>query len=338
MTTIKTVAEYCGVSVSTVSRALNDHPDVSNEAKAKVKAAAKKLHYVPNSSARDLVRTKSDSIGVVVRGADNTFFVPIVGAIGESCERAGYDMVLRQASARADEIKEGTELVNSKRLKGLVLLGGRYDYAREDAVSIGVPFVCCSFTNQFGNLEKDAYSSVSIDDCASAYEATKSLIAKGHRKIAVLLDSVHDHSISELRFMGYCQALEDSGLPVDQELICETVDFTMEAAYEATAELLGRRPDVTAVFSVADSMAIAAMKALYEFGRRVPEDCSVIAIDGIESSLYTTPTLTTLSQPQETLGEEAVRILVDVLEGRAQSSHIRLNTTLRPGGTVGMAR
>lgn len=159
MTTIKTVAEYCGVSVSTVSRALNDHPDVSNEAKAKVKAAAKKLHYVPNSSARDLVRTKSDSIGVVVRGADNTFFVPIVGAIGESCERAGYDMVLRQASARADEIKEGAELVNSKRLKGLVLLGGRYDYAREDAVSIGVPFVCCSFTNQFGNLEKDAYSS-----------------------------------------------------------------------------------------------------------------------------------------------------------------------------------
>lgn len=97
--------------------------------------------------------------------------------------------------------------------------------------------------------------------------------------------------------MGYCQALEDSGLPVDQELICETVDFTMEAAYEATAELLGRRPDVTAVFSVADSMAIAAMKALYEFGRRVPEDCSVIAIDGIESSLYTTPTLTTLSSP-----------------------------------------
>ena len=139
MTTIKTVAEYCGVSVSTVSRALNDHPDVSNEAKAKVKAAAKKLHYVPNSSARDLVRTKSDSIGVVVRGADNTFFVPIVNAIGESCERAGYNMVLHQVSVRADEIKEGAELVNSKRLKGLVLLGGRYDYAREDAVSIGVP-------------------------------------------------------------------------------------------------------------------------------------------------------------------------------------------------------
>ena len=338
MTTIKTVAEYCGVSVSTVSRALNDHPDVSNEAKAKVKAAAKKLHYVPNSSARDLVRTQSDSIGVVVRGADNTFFVPIVSAIGESCERAGYDMVLHQMSARADEIKEGAELVNSKHLKGLVLLGGRYDYTREDAISIGVPFVCCSFTNQFGDLEKDAYSSVSIDDRASAYEATKSLIEKGHRKIAVLLDSAHDHSISELRFMGYCQALEDSGLPVDQELVCETIDFTMEAAYEATAELLSRRPDVTAVFSVADSMAIAAMKALYEFGRKVPEDCSVIAIDGIESSLYTTPTLTTLSQPQETLGEEAVRILVDVLEGRAKGSHIRLNTTLRPGGTVGMAR
>jgi LacI family transcriptional regulator len=112
----------------------------------------------------------------------------------------------------------------------------------------------------------------------------------------------------------------------------------MEAAYEATAALLSRRPDVTALFAVADSMAIAAMKALYEFGLRVPEDCSVIAIDGIESSLYTTPTLTTLSQPQETLGKEAVRILVDVAEGRTKSSHIRLDTALRPGGTIGTVR
>lgn len=338
MTTIKTVAEYCGVSVSTVSRALNNHPDVSQDAKDKVLEAVRKLHYVPNSSARDLVRTQTASIGVVVRGAENTFFVPIVRAIEDGCAQAGYDMVLHQVTVRSDEITEGAELVNSKRLKGLVLLGGRYDYTREEAVSIGAPFVCCSFTNQFGNLEKGAYSSVSIDDRAAAYQATSYLIDQGHTKIAVLLDTIHDRSISELRYMGFCQALEDRGLPVDAELVCETIDFTMEAAYEATAALLVRRPDVTALFAVADSMAIAAMKALYEFGKRVPEDCSVIAIDGIESSLYTTPTLTTLSQPQETLGKEALRILMDVVEGRSASSHIRLDTALRPGGTVGTAR
>jgi len=255
--------------VSTVSRALNNHPDVSQDAKDKVLEAVRKLHYVPNSSARDLVRTQTAS-SVVVRGAENTFFVPIVRAIEDGCAQAGYDMVLHQVTVRSDEITEGAELVNSKRLKGLVLLGGRYDYTREEAVSIGAPFVCCSFTNQFGNLERGAYSSVSIDDRAAAYQATSYLIDQGHTKIAVLLDTIHDRSISELRYMGSARRSRTGG-PVDAELVCETIDFTMEAAYEATAALLVRRPDVTALFAVADSMAIAAMKALYEFGKRVPE-------------------------------------------------------------------
>lgn len=115
----------------------------------------------------------------------------------------------------------------------------------------------------------------------------------------------------------------------------ETVDFGMAAAYEKTRRLLKKREDVTALFVIADSLAIAAMKALHNAGKRVPEDCSVIAIDGIDMSLYTVPTLTTLVQPQETMGEQAVSILVDILEGREESRHVRLGTTLRPGGTVG---
>ncbi len=335
MATIKDIAAYCNVAVSTVSRVLNNHPDVSADTRDKVLSAARNLHYVPNSSARDLAHQQTDSIGLVVRGAENPFFTPIIRAIERSCEDKGYSMSLHQIPAGEDEVSEGAKLVQSKRLKGLILLGGRYDYTREEVSTLGAPFMCCSYTNHFGNLDRTSFSSVSINDKAEAYRAAELLIECGHSKIAVLLDSIHDRSISERRYRGYCEALADAGIPLDEGLVCETVDFSMKAAYERTIRLLEERPDVTALFSVADSMAIAAMKAISDAGLSVPQDISIIAIDGIEMSLYTTPTLTTLAQPQALMGEKAVEILVDVLDGKASHSHVRLETTLRPGGTMG---
>ena len=337
MATIKDIAATCKVAVSTVSRVLNNHPDVSPETRAKVLAAAQRLHYVPNNAARDLVLPQSDSIGLVVRGAENPFFTPVIRAIEHSCEQADYAMILHQIPAGADEVGEGAALVQSKRLRGLILLGGRYDYTSNEVSSIGVPFVCCTFTNHFGDLDRATFSSVSINDKAEAYRATKMLLDAGHTKIAVLLDSTSDRSISERRYKGYCEALADAGLSVDDGLVCETVSFSMETAYQAVSDLAKRRRDFTAIFAIADSMAIAAMKALSDAGIRVPEDCSVMAIDGIEMSRYTVPTLTTLVQPTETLGQQAVEILVDVLNGGENGRHIRLETTLRPGGSVGRA-
>lgn len=332
--TIKDVAQRSGVSVSTVSRVLNDHPDVSDAVRAKVMAAVQELHYVPNGTARDLVRPPSDAIGVVVRGAENPFFTPIIRSIEKAVERAGYAMVLHQIQVNDDELQAGAALVRSKRLKGLILMGGFYDYTPEKIAALEVPFVCCTYSNSLGSLGKETYSSVSINDQAEAYRAVRTLTDLGHRKIAVLVDSTRDRSISELRYLGYLQALRDAGIQLDEELVIQAGDFSMAAAYEKTRELLERRQDVTALFAIADSVAIAAMKAIHDVGRRVPEDCSVIAIDGIDMSLYTIPTLTALVQPKESLGEQAVEILVDVLEGRAVSRHVRLETTLRPGGTV----
>ena len=332
--TIKDIAEQSGVSVSTVSRVLNDHPDVSEAMRAKVMAVVQEAHYVPNSSARDLVRPKSDSIGLVVRGVGNPFFTGVIHAIENAIGQAGYTMVLHQINSGEDEIRAGAELARSKRLRGLILLGGCFDYTPEQTAILDVPFVCCTYTNSFGELTEDAYSSVTIDDRREAFRAVRMLMERGHRKIAVLLDSVHDHSISELRFMGYRQALETGGLMVDRELVAETGTVDMAAAYQGMRELLSRRQDFTAVFAIADSMAVAAMKALYDAGKRVPEDCSVVAIDGIDMSNYVVPTLTTLSQPQQEMGEKAVRILVDMIEGRTGNRHLQVDTTLRMGGSV----
>ena len=182
--TIKDIAERSGVSVSTVSRVLNNHPDVSAAVRERVLKVVQEFHYVPNNSARDLVRPKSDVIGLVVRGVGNPFFTAVIQAIEEACESAGYTMVRHQIRSGEDELRAGAELARSKRLRGLVLLGGQFDYTPEAVAALEIPFVCCTFTNSFGTLPQGTYSSVSIDDRKAAYKIVKMLTQRGHRKIA----------------------------------------------------------------------------------------------------------------------------------------------------------
>ena len=336
--TIKDIAELCGVSVSTVSRVLNNHPDVSAANRERVLAVVQASHYVPNNSARDLVKSPSDAIGLVVRGVGNPFFTGVIHAIEEACGQAGYTMVLHQIRSGEDELRAGAELARSKRLRGLIFLGGCFDYTPELIAPLGIPFVCCTYTNSFGSLPADSYSSVSIDDRKEACNIVRTLTRQGHRKIAVILDSLQDHSISQLRYQGYCQALEENGIPLDPDLVEETVTFDMQAGYNAIEKLLARRDDFTAAFVVSDAMAVAAMKALHDHGKRIPEDCSVVAIDGIDMSAYTIPTLTTLVQPQKELGKRSVEILVDMIEGRGENRHLLVDTTIRAGGSVCSAK
>ena len=332
--TIKDVAKYSGVSITTISRALNNHPDVREEVRAKVLKAIEELHYVPNSSARDLGKMQTDTIGVVVRGVGNPFLNSVLHAIEKEVSRADYSMVMHQIGSNEDELAEGASLVRSKRLKGLIFLGGRFDYTPEQIATLGVPFVCCTYTNTFGSLKKTAYSSVYIDDYAEAFRAVKTLTDLGHKKIAVLLGTTDDHSISELRFKGYCDALKSADIVLDKDLIIEAKSFNIDDAFKATESFLKKGKDFTAIFSIADAMGIAAIKALHTVGLKVPDDCSLIAIDGIQVSKYTIPTLTTLVQPSKQMGTRAVEVLLNVLKDECGSCQLKLETALREGGTL----
>ena len=332
--TIKDIARQCGVSVSTVSRVLNDRPDVSPAVRAAVLEALRSSNYVPNNSARDLVRVNSDTVGLVVRGVSNPFFADIIKAIEREIDAAGYTMVMQQIGIAEDEIARGAMMEREKKLRGLIFLGGRSDCAPEDMGTITVPFVCCSFTNSFGTLSKSEYSSVSIEDFETARRAVRELHRLGHRRIAALVSETDDRSISELRYHGYTTALREFGLEPEPELVACAGSFGMHDAYAATQRLLDSGAEFTAIFAISDMMAIAAIKALEDRGRRVPEDCSVIGIDGLELSEYTRPTLTTLVQPRERIGAESVRILMDMIEGRGGNRQIMLEPELRPGGSV----
>ena len=336
--TIKDIARMSGVSISTVSRVLNNRPDVSPEVRRRVLAVVEDHNYIPNNSARDLVRTRSDSVGVVVRGAANLFFAEVLKTVTREIDRRGYTTVMRQIGSSEDEIKEGAVLEREKKLRGLLFLGGRFDYTPGEVALLNVPFVCCSYTNCFGSLREENFASVSIDDRAAACRAVEHLIGLGHRRIAVVVPSRNDRSISELRYLGYLAALEGAGLPADPALVEETGgSFEMEDAYTAVERLLQRGTEFTAVFTLSDTMAMAAIKALTDHGRRVPEDCSVVGIDGIPLSAYTIPTLTTLVQPAEEMGRSSVRILLDLVEGTDGPRHILAEPRLRQGASAAPA-
>ena len=332
--TIKDIAALCGVSVSTVSRVLNNHPDVSAEVRERVMETVRSTHYIPSDSARNLVRTRSDAVGVVVRGTDNPFFSQVLKTLEDRISQAGYTMVLHQISTCDDELQAGAVLERDKRLLGILFLGGDSSYTPADTAVLNVPFVCCTYDNSYGSLGEEDYSSVSVDDRREACIAVRELIRRGHRRIAALVSETGDRSISQLRYNGYCQALEEAGIPLDPELVVESGNFQMPEAYDAMTALLRRRRDFTALFAISDAMAVAAIKALDDAGLRVPEDCSVIGIDGIVMSNYARPTLTTLVQPAEQIAEAGVRILVDMIEGRGGNRHVQVSAQLRPGHSV----
>lgn len=332
--TIKDIAKACGVSISTVSRVLNNRPDVSEENRRRVLAVIESSNYIPNNSARDLVKTKSDAIGLVVRGVSNPFFTHIIHAIEEAINERGFTMVMQQIGTSDDEIKVGAMMERDKRLRGIIFLGGRSDYSAAELAAINVPFVCCSYSNQYGSLLRSEYSSVSIADEEESYRAVKELYNNGHRRIAALISRVDDRAISQLRYQGYVRALADCGLALDEELVISAGTFNIHDAYRATTEKLAEGAEFTAIFAIADNMAIGAMRALREAGRKVPQDCSVIAIDGLEVSEYIDPPLTTLCQPMEEMGQRSVEILLDMVEGKGHNRHETVATTFRAGASV----
>ena len=332
--TIKDIARQCSVSVSTVSRVLNDRPDVSDDVRRKVLSAIKASNYIPNNSARDLVRTKSDAIGLIVRGVSNPFYTDIIRTIESTITDAGFTMVMQQIGACDDEVKCGAVMEREKRLRGIIFLGGRFDYTPADLALLNVPFVCCSYYNRYGTLTEGEYSSVSIADGDTAQQAVEVLYRHGHRRIAALISSPDDQSISQLRYEGYVQALEGHGIPVEPELVISAGGFGVKDAYDAVKASLEAGTDFTALFAIADSMAIGAMRALRDAGRRIPEDCSVIAIDGLELSAYIEPPLTTFCQPMDEMGRRSAEILLDMVQRKGSHACELLPTTLRRGGSV----
>lgn len=322
--TIKDIAKKCGVGISTVSRAINNHPDISEETKNMVMEVIKESNFIPNKSARNLKLVDTKTIAVLIKGIDNPFFQNMIKVFEEEIQSKKYTFILHRVDSNQDEVEVALELIKEKRLKGIVFLGGSFSHQQEKLQEITVPFVLSTIA-MADQVDKDLYSSVSVDDISESKKIVDFLLENGHKKIAVLAADSSDMSISQLRIQGYRNALKNNDIPMNEDLVRYTCDntnaFTMENGYKLMKELLDSNEDFTAIYALSDSMAVGACKAILESGKRIPEDYSVVGFDGLDITYYYNPAITTIRQPVEEMAKETAKILFDLIDNKTSNQH-----------------
>lgn len=335
--TIKDIAKMCGVGVSTVSRAMNNHPDINPETKKKIMDTIAQYDYIPNNSARNLKRSESNTIAVLVKGIDNPFFQGMFQIFERQVQKTEYSFIIHRVEEREDEVAVALELEREKRLKGIIFLGGAFGNSEERLKKMDIPFVLCT-VGMTDRVDKSLYSSISIDDYKESYRLVSYLCDLGHRKIAIITGKLDDESIGKLRFQGYVQALMDHGIGLDPKLVRymkqDLREYSPENGYAVAKELLEDGVDFTALYVVSDNTAFGACKAILESGKRIPEDYSVAGFDGIKLSRYYHPSLTTMEQPCEKMAEESIRLLIDLIEGKKENQHKIFDAKLLEGESV----
>ncbi|MDO5418204.1 MAG: LacI family DNA-binding transcriptional regulator [Lachnospiraceae bacterium] len=324
--TIKDVAKICGVGVSTVSRAINNHPDINQETKDRIMQVIKENNYIPNNSARNLKRSEANTIAVLIKGITNPFFAKMTQILEEEIQKKRYSFVLHRVEDKEDEVDVAVELIKEKRLKGIIFLGGFFSHSHEKLKELTVPFVLSTVGildaggKPEGKTEAE-FSSVSVDDFEESYKMVDYLCRLGHKDILILASCEDDESIGALRLEGYKRALQDHGLPFKKEnciYMDEKIEtYSMENGYVCMKKALEKKLPVTAVYAVSDSTAIGACRALAEAGMRIPEDVSVAGFDGLDIGQYYMPSLTTIRQPVEEMAYATSRLLFDLIKKKS---------------------
>lgn len=325
--TIKDIARQCGVGVSTVSRAINNHPDINPVTKNMIINVIKETGFVPNNSARNLKRTDAKCIAVLVKGINNPLFSDMIKVIEEETQKKKYSLVLKHVEYYEDEVDVALELVKEKRLRGIIFLGGYFLHSEEKIGNLTVPYIFSTIgTAVPENISRALYSSVAVDDRKESRRMISCLLELGHRDIAILSAESEVNSIGQLRLEGYRDALQEMGIPVREELVrCveESVDhFSMENGYLTTKKLIESGEKFTAVFATADILAVGACRAILEAGLKIPEDISVAGYDGIDVGKYYNPAITTIVQPVKEMARTTIKLLFDIIAGRKSYEHI----------------
>lgn len=304
--TIKDIAKALGISPSTVSRALKDHPDISPKTKRAVKELAESLNYEPNAIALSLRSRLTRTIGVILPQIVHFFFSSVISGIEEVASKEGFSVLICQSNEDYEKEVHVVHTLFSKRVDGVLAsvskTTGKFSHY-EELKKHNIPLVFYDRVCNIPNTDR-----VIVDDYTGAYKATKHLIDEGCKRIAHLATS-QELLIGSNRRNGYVQALKDSGIEVDEEIIlrCDTD----EHARKCIPYLLSLEKKIDGIFAVNDLTAITAMSIIKGSGYSIPKD---IAIAGFSNSLYsnmTDPPLTTVEQQGFLMGKRAAEMLIE---------------------------
>ena len=330
--TIKDIAKEAGYSVGTVSRVLNGSENVSEAAKTAVMAVVERHQFQPNNNARLLKQQSSQGIAIIIKGTQNMLFAALLEQLQALIEKHGYASMMFYIEEDDNEVQVACQICQERRPLGILFLGTNREYFRESFHRITVP--CVMVTSSAEGLEADNLSWITTNDKEAAKVAVEHLFLLGHKNIGMLGGNVEKSYTSLCRFMGAKEAFEEHGAAFDEERQYVSAYFSISAGYHAMEKLLEKMPEVTAVFAMADVMAIGAIRAIHDRGMRVPEDISVIGFDGIDIGRYMMPRLTTIRQHREAIANRSVEVLLGCIEGQMKKVHEVEAFHLVPGESV----
>jgi LacI family transcriptional regulator len=325
---IRKIAEMVGVSVSTVSKAINGYKGVNEETRKKILQIAKEMDYVPNVMARGLKTKSTNTIGVffgdqVNSGFDSPFLGDYFRAIKDVVGEAGYDLLIFSNQKR--DTSSFKTICHEKGVDGVILIltGKRRTDEKIHELHESFPTVYIDSLP----YEKMRVNFVESDNEFGAFEATEHLIRLGHRRILKMSgDKIAKLSFD--RIDGYKRALMKYGIDVDENLILYSF-FSKDEAFRLTSDFFAKKNDVTAVFASSDMMAYGVIEALKDMGYRVPEDIAVVGFDDIDSARFYQPGLTTVQQQRQKMGETAAKILLELIRNNdGITRHICIPTQL----------
>ncbi|MFV5700527.1 LacI family DNA-binding transcriptional regulator [Flavobacterium sp. XS2P12] len=314
--TLKQIAKELNVSVSTVSKALNDSPEISELTKIKIKEYAKLKNYKPNVIGLNLKNRKTKTIGVIIPNILNSFFAKVFSGIEKIADEKGYNVIMCISNESLEKEAHTLEMLSNGTIDGFILSVSEeaqklheYNHFKE-IINDGTPIVM--FDRIAEGVECDK---VIVDDFDSALNSTQRLIDLGCKNIA-LFSSVDNLSVGKLRAEGYLKALEKNNMPVNENLIIRT---DSEDDLKDKIKTVFDNNKIDGIFALEENDSVAALRIAIKKGYKVPEEISIIGFaDGILASRRLSPSLTTVSQHGIEIGEVAAKLLIDRLESKEE--------------------
>jgi len=307
--TIMDVAALAQVSRQTVSRVINNKPEVSPATRARVSAIVEQLQYRPNAAARSMVSGRSCMLGCVSPNFSDSTYAAIIESALQEARRMGY-YLLTGSAPTADDARLLLDEMLRRQVDGLLVLNARADHRYRHLAPLIEQGMALVYVGSTSGGEKVSY--VRCDDLDGGRQATRHLIDLGHSAIATIIGPPNEECVQD-RLDGHLQAMAEAGLERDS-LPTVAGDWSAESGCEATRQLLNVGRPITAIFAQNDRMAIGAIRALREADYQVPADISVIGFDNIPLASYFDPPLATLRQPMAAMGQRSAQLLIELIQ------------------------
>jgi len=323
--TLKQIAEEIGVTVTTVSKALKDYPDIGKETKRKVKALAKEWNYQPDSQAQALRNQKTFTIGLILPEIVHFFFSNVIKGISDYANQKGYQIIIALSDNLTETEEKQVNLFFRNKVDGVLVSLANDTTSTEhfnQLTQFDIPVVMFDKVS-----ESFPCSQVLIDDSYNAEVATKHLIDKGCKTVAHIRGPKGPLN-SEKRFEGYVKAVQKGGLTVDEKMIKQCEHVTYEEGYVLTKELLQSDNPPAGIFAVTDQVGAGALEAAQELGVSVPDQLKVVGFSDSQIAKIAKPGLTTIHQPAYEIGETAARLLIDEIEQKGKPIRVRAEQTI----------